>query len=134
MLEILLSGTVGLLVIAAVAMLLKVEELAPLRNRIAGLVRRILRRGSPNPGAASGVKDTGGGTLAGDTYSAADVANAEQGRQLSSRQQRTMAATTVIDLPTFPYPSSREQVANPVPNDSGGPAVRGAGRDTETDE
>ena len=35
--QILLSGTVGLLVIAAVAVLLKVEELVPVRNRIAAL-------------------------------------------------------------------------------------------------
>ena len=69
--EILLSGTVGLLVIAIVAVLLKVEELVPLRNRIAALLRRIFRRGSANPGASSGVKttavtDTERGTLVGD--------------------------------------------------------------------
>ena len=39
LLEILVSGTVGLLVIAAVGTALKVEELVPLRNRIAGLAR-----------------------------------------------------------------------------------------------
>ncbi len=105
LLEILLSGTVGLLVIAIVAVLLKVEELVPLRNRIAGVLRRIFRRGSANPGASSGVKnsavhDTERGTLVGD-----DVLN----------------------------PSSRKQVANPVPNDSGGPTVRGRADETDDD-
>jgi putative peptidoglycan lipid II flippase len=128
-LEILVSGTVGLLVIAAVGTALKVEELVPLRNRIAGRAARILRRGSPNPGAAPNVKDTDGGTLAGDTYSPADPADPAHGRH----EQRTMAMTTVIDIQSDPHSSSREQVANPVPNDSGGPAVRGADRDSDTE-
>ncbi len=48
--EILISGTVGLVVIAAVAVLLKVEELVPLRRRLAALIRKVIRRGPP-PGA-----------------------------------------------------------------------------------
>ena len=89
-LQILLSGTVGLLVIAAVAILLRVEELAPLRQPD----RRPRSAASgdavrPNPGAASGVKDTGGGTLAGDTYSAADVA----GRRAGQSTEQSPAAS-----------------------------------------
>ncbi len=48
--EILISGSVGLLVIAAVAVLLKVDELVPLRRRITATVRKLIRRGRP-PGA-----------------------------------------------------------------------------------
>jgi putative peptidoglycan lipid II flippase len=128
-LEILLGGTVGLLVIAAVGTALKVEELVPLRNRIAGLAARILRRGSPNPGAAPNVKDTDGGTLTGDAYSPAARSDAAHGRH----EQRTMAMMTVIDIQSDPHSISREQVANPVPNDSGGPAVRGADADSDTE-
>ncbi|HYN74047.1 MAG TPA: murein biosynthesis integral membrane protein MurJ, partial [Nakamurella sp.] len=55
--EILISGTVGLVVIAVVAVLLKVEELVPLRRRIAAMVRKVIRRGPPPgtkpPGAPS---------------------------------------------------------------------------------
>lgn len=45
-LYIVVAGLVGLIVIAAVATLLKVPELIPLRRRITGLVGRFLRRGS----------------------------------------------------------------------------------------
>ncbi|HYN73799.1 MAG TPA: lipid II flippase MurJ, partial [Nakamurella sp.] len=58
--EILISGTVGLMVIAAVAVLLKVEELVPLRRRIAAIVRKVIRRGPPpgtNPPGAPGSTD-----------------------------------------------------------------------------
>ena len=123
LLEILLSGTVGLLVIAAVAVLLKVEELVPLRNRIAGLgPRRILRRGSPNPGAAPASRTLVVAPSRVTTYSAAD--RAPQHGTLSRHQQRTMASDDRHRSSDDPHPSSREQVANPVPNDSGGPAVR----------
>ena len=54
--EIVTSGTVGLVVIAAVAVLLKVEELAPLRHRITALVARVFRRGrEPGTGAPASV-------------------------------------------------------------------------------
>ena len=45
--EILLCGTVGLLVIAAVAVLLKVDELVPLRRRIVGACCSSSARGPP---------------------------------------------------------------------------------------
>ena len=116
--QILLCGTVGLLVIATVAVLLKVEELVPLRSRIATLLRRIFRRGSPNPGASSGVKktavkDTGRGTLVGDDI----VSTADSGRAATVSMAAAGAMTN--------HPISREQVAEPVPNDSGGPTVEG---------
>ncbi|TKV56988.1 murein biosynthesis integral membrane protein MurJ [Nakamurella flava] len=46
LLYILVAGLVGLIVIAAVATLLKVPELIPLRRRITGLASRVLRRGT----------------------------------------------------------------------------------------
>ena len=68
--EILFGGTVGLLVIAAVAVLLKVEELVPLRNRIVGAaavgIPPVQPAVRPTPTASDGVQDTGRGTLAGD--------------------------------------------------------------------
>lgn len=104
LIEILFSGTVGLLVIAVVAVLLKVEELVPLRNRIAVLLRRIFRRGSTNPDAPNSVNTPGHG---------ADHAGEQHG---------TLVGDHVSDRDGVPvYPISREQVAEPVPNDNGGP-------------
>ncbi len=120
--EILLSGSVGLLAIAIVAVLLKVEELVPLRNRIGTLLRRIFRRGSAIPGASSGIKntevqDTERGTLVGDDVDSIAAATV------------SMAAVgAMTNLPT-----SREQVAEPVPNDSGGPTVQGRAHLTTDD-
>ncbi|MGS0688192.1 murein biosynthesis integral membrane protein MurJ [Nakamurella sp. GG22] len=107
--QIAISGTVGLLVIVAVATLLKVEELIPLRNRVLGLFRtRILRRRPPVPGAAGRTDAPEHDTLAGEQPSTTSVTAAAVASVGTVRQ----------------HTSSREQVSNPVPNDSGGPAVR----------
>ncbi len=125
--QILLCGTVGLLVIAIVAVLLKVEELVPLRNRIAALLRRIFRRGSPNPGASSGVKktavqDTGRGTLVGDRIVSTDDSSTAATLSMATVSMAAVGAMTN-------HPTSREQVAEPVPNDSGGPTAQGRASD-----
>ena len=91
--SILFSGTVGLLVIAAVGALLKVEELLPLRNRVVRLVRSIFRRsqrgGAPNPEASPRVQDTGRGTLAGDPRTS-------DARAAGSAEEASGAAQTVV--------------------------------------
>ena len=133
--EVLVGGTVGLLVIALLAVLFKVDELVPVRNRIAALVssatRRIFRRGAPNPGASPDVKHTGRGTLDEEQTVVLSVA-APRGAQLDSGQfdgERTVAfdaATVVTSVnQSIQQPNPREQVSRPVPNDSGGPAGRG---------
>ena len=107
--QILVGGTVGLLVIAAVAVLFKVDELVPLRNRIAAPARRILRRGSPDPGASAHVRDTERGTLDND----------------ETRRTAVAVTTAAAVHQARQHPSSREQVSNPVPTDSPGPAIQG---------
>ena len=172
--SILFSGTVGLLVIAAIGALLKVEELLPLRNRVVRLVRSVFRRsqpgGAPNPEASPRVQDTGRGTLAGDprtadaraagsTTEASGAAQTVVIRALTSEmnpasemntveidsssidpakidpaqidpaetaRQNAEATTTVMPIARGDQriqTSSREQVSNPVPHDSDGPAV-----------
>ncbi|MET0863319.1 MAG: lipid II flippase MurJ, partial [Nakamurella sp.] len=123
--EVLVGGTVGLLVIAALAVLFKVDELVPVRRRIFGMVtsvtRRFFRRGAPNPGASPDVKHTGRGTLDGDQTVVIGAA------ELDSEQTVAFDAATVVTSvsQSSQQPNSREQVSRPVPNDSGGPAVRG---------
>ena len=91
--SILFSGTVGLLVIAAIGALLKVEELLPLRNRVVRLVRSVFRRsqpdGAPNPEASPRVQDTGRGTLAGDPRTS-------DARAAGSTTEASGAAQTVV--------------------------------------
>jgi putative peptidoglycan lipid II flippase len=103
LLEILIGGTVGLLVIAAVATALKVEELIPLRNRIIAVARRVFRRGSPDASASPHVQDRRRGTLEG-----------------ASSSQRTIAT---VAAPPAAQPSNREQVSRPVANDSDDPGA-----------
>ena len=109
--EVLVGGTVGLLVIALLAVLFKVDELVPVRNRIVAMVSstagRFFRRGAPNPGASPDVQHTGRGTLDGEQ--------------------------TVVLNRSSAQPEPREQVSRPVPNDSGGPAVRGRAGDADLD-
>ncbi len=61
LLQILVGGLVGLLVIAVVAVLLKVEELVPVRRRILAIMGRLFGR-APKPPAAPGGPTAGAGT------------------------------------------------------------------------
>ncbi|MEP6560076.1 MAG: murein biosynthesis integral membrane protein MurJ [Nakamurella sp.] len=145
--EVLVGGIVGLAVIAVLAVLFKVDELVPVRNRVAALVssvtRRIFRRGAPNPGASTDVQHTGRGTLDGEQTvvlsAAALQGSSRQGDPLDSRQsdrERRVAfdaATVVSATHSKQQPNPREQVSRPVPNDSGGPSVRGLAGAAEPD-
>ena len=128
LLQILIAGAVGLLVIAAVATVLKVDELVPLRNRLLALVRSRSGRGGgdgrgPGAGGAGAASPTAGQER--DTLDAQTVVMASP--------FRGAATGSAADAGTVSrQSSSREQVSNAVPNDSGGPAVRND--DPGTDE
>ena len=106
--QILICAPVGLVVIAGLALLLRVEELDPVRRRLVGwLPRRFSRNsgsGSINPEASTRVQHDGHGTLVVSHRSAGD-------------------SSADVTVPTVPGPSSisREQVSEPVSdNRSGG--------------
>ena len=114
LLEILFSGTIGLLVIAAVATALRVDELVPLRNRVVGLTRRIFRRSQPNASASPHVQDTGRGTLE-SAASRPDVAGQPPAADRTAARPPAEADRTVT--------ISREQVSRAVANDPEDPGA-----------
>ncbi|HEY5879499.1 MAG TPA: murein biosynthesis integral membrane protein MurJ [Nakamurella sp.] len=115
--QILICAPVGLVVIAGLALLLRVEELDPvrrrLRRRLPDRFNRDSAAGSANPGASIHVPDAGHGTLMGGGPAARDP-------------------SAVATVPTLPGPSSispssispssisREQVSEPVSDNRGG--------------
>ncbi|HEY7815172.1 MAG TPA: hypothetical protein VIC62_18135, partial [Nakamurella sp.] len=105
--QILICAPVGLVIIAGLALLLRVEELDPVRRQLVGrLPHRFSANsssGSINPEASTRVHHEGHGTLVGSHRSAGD----------------SFADVTV---PTLPGPSSisREQVSEPVSDNRGG--------------
>lgn len=105
--QILVAGAVGLLVIAGVATLLKVEELVPLRTRISRLFRSRPGDQVSSEGAAGPTDGPERDTLASGALAGAAAA------------APSATAGTVLR-----QSSSREQVSDAVPKDSGGPAVR----------
>jgi putative peptidoglycan lipid II flippase len=127
--QIVVAGLVGLLVIAAVATLLKVEELVPVRNRLIGLLRPRAGRG-PGGGSEPGPAAGPGGSGASTPTDAADhdtlVMQPVNGDPGVSGWSAMSASDGAAPTPgtVSRQSSSREQVSNPVPNDSGGPAVR----------
>ena len=108
-----MAGFVGLVVIAVVATLLKVEELIPVRSRLIDVLWARNGRGPGGAGAAIPAAEPEHDTL--DARPAAGEVMAGVAAVGSSAPAGTV----------FNQSSSREQVSNPVPNDSGGP---GAGR------
>ena len=119
LLQTLVGASVGLLVIAGLALALRVEELDPIRRRLLGRLPARWRPGPPaartqkspgsvNPDAPWRVHDGGHGTLVESHRSSGDP-------------------SADVTLPTVPGPSSisREQVSEPVSdNRSGGSAAQ----------
>jgi putative peptidoglycan lipid II flippase len=133
--EILISGTVGLMVIAAVAVLLKVEELVPLRRRIAAMVRKVIRRGPPpgtNPPGAPSSTDavtvalTLPSPLAGRMAPAGASAPGMSPRHGTLRGSSTsayapLAVTGSVDSADSAEQTVRLDTRAPRPNGPGGP-------------
>ncbi len=149
--QIVVAGVVGLLVIAAVGTLLKVEELVPVRNRLIGLVRARTARTSDGGSGHGSDRGPAGGRAAGSGASGAPTPSDSAGRDTLEMQppdgeiqppdgeiqppgggpaavgrSAISAAEVPVSTPgtVSRQSSSREQVSNPVANDSGGPAVR----------
>jgi putative peptidoglycan lipid II flippase len=119
--QILVCAPVGLVIIAALALLLRVEELDPIRRRLLARLPGRARRhpaadpastdpnGAVNPGASIRVRNGGHGTLVGGDPSVASSAS---------------AGAVIAAGPAGPSSTSREQVSETVSeNRSGGPAV-----------
>ena len=127
-LQIVVAGAVGLLVIAAVATLLKVEELVPVRNRVLAPVRSRSGRGNgtaPHGGPGGGSPGGAGGTGAAIPTAGPERDTLDEQTVVMASPFRGAATGSAADAGTVSrQSSSREQVSNAVPNDSGGPAVR----------
>ncbi len=103
--RILICAPVGLIVIAVLALLLRVDELDPVRRRIMARVRRVPRGDSVHPEVSTRVPDGAHGTL---VVSPASIAGA-----------------SAANGPTIPGPSSisREQVFESVSDNRSGGSV-----------
>ena len=105
--QVLICAPIGLVVIAGIALLLRVDELDPVRRRLQRLLPSRFKgdsgAGSANPGASIRVSDGGHGTLVGGGPVAGEP-------------------SAVATVPTLPGPSSisREQVPEPVSDNRGG--------------
>jgi len=114
--RILLCAPIGLIIIAGLALLLRVEELDPIRRKFLARLPGRVRRDRPadlvdtmNPEASTRVRNGGHGTLLGDDPSVASSASAG-----------AVSATG----PAGPSSTIREQVSETVSeNRNGGPAV-----------
>ncbi len=140
-LQIVIAGAVGLLVIAAVATLLKVEELIPVRTRIRRLIRS--RTGSARGGGSAAPDgDPGSGPRSGPSAGGAAIPAVGPERDTlgapAMAGAASVGAAAAVSPPAagtvFRQSSSRERVFNAVPNDSGGPAVRSDGAGTDQDD